>query len=115
MKTKMNWLWALLIQTAAMLLLSLLGALSMYLGSALHGIMIWAILPVAGCASAYIAVILGLNNYVAWIVPPAMGFAAHLIAWGFLPTPGPILLCALISLIGAAAGEVVRRQNNTKK
>ena len=115
MKKKLHWLWALLIQSAAMLLLSLIGALTLYLGSTLHAIVQWAILPIAGCASAYIATILGLNNYIAWIAPPAMGFAAHLIAWGFVPSPGPILLCALISLIGAAAGEVVKRQNNAKK
>lgn len=115
MKKKLHWLWALLIQSAAMLLLSLIGALTLYLGSTLHAIVQWAILPLAGCASAYIATILGLNNYIAWIAPPAMGFAAHLIVWGFVPNPGPILLCALISLIGAAAGEVVKRQNNAKK
>ena len=115
MKKKLNWLWALLIQSAAMLLLSLIGALTLYLGSTLHAIIQWAVLPIAGCASAYIATIVGLNNYIAWIAPPVMGFIAHLIAWGFVPTPGPILLCALISLIGAAAGEVVKRQNNEKK
>lgn len=115
MKKKLNWLWVLLIQTAAMLALSLPAALSMVLGGAVHGILVWAVLPLAGCASAYMAVILGLNNYIAWLAPPAAGFAAHLIVWGYVPAPGPILLCALISLIGAAAGEVVRRQNNSGK
>ena len=38
MKKKLHWLWALLIQSAAMLLLSLIGALTLYLGSTLHAI-----------------------------------------------------------------------------
>ena len=106
-----KWLKVWLIQITGMLAVSVVIALSYYLSAVLHSILIWGGLSIAGCIAAYLATVKGLLNYAAWIMPPVMGFAGHYIIWDYLPGPGPIFLCALISLIGAAAGEVVKRQS----
>lgn len=79
-------------------------------GRAVYGILIWAIVPLMGAVSAYRATRRGLNNYLAWLAPPICTVAVHALVWVYLPEPGPALLCALVSLIGAAAGEVANRE-----
>ena len=61
----------------------------------------------AGLLTACAAVKRGLNNYAAWIAPPACLFAVHYAVWGFSPPAGAALVTALTSLVGAAAGEVI--------
>ena len=104
------WLWAWLIQFVAMLALSLLAALSIMAGKFVHGLCLWVLLPTAGAASACAATRAGLLNYAAWIAPPAMEYLANDILWGYAPEVGPVFFCAFISLVGAATGEVLKRQ-----
>lgn len=106
-----KWLIIWLIQIIGMLAVSVVIALSYYLSAVLHGILIWGGLSIAGMIAAYLATVKGLLNYAAWIMPPVAGMIGHYIIWDYLPSPGPILLCAFISLIGAAAGEVIKRQS----
>lgn len=107
---KAKWLLVWLVQIISMLAVSVLIALSYYVSSTLHGILFWGGLSIAGCISAYLATVKGLLNYAAWIMPPVMGFVGHYLVWDYLPGAGPIFLCAFISLVGAAAGEVIKRQ-----
>lgn len=106
----LKWLWILLVQLVSCFAIAIPGALSMWLGGTVHGICSWVLLPVAGFISACLATRKGLLNYAAWILPPLVQLPANLLVWGYLPTPGPILLCAFISLVGAATGEVLKRQ-----
>lgn len=69
---------------------------------------VWLLLPLFGGATAGFAVLKGLSNYLAWIAPPALYYAAHLLIWGYAPPMFAALLTAFISLVGAAAGEVLR-------
>ena len=107
----LKWLWILLIQMASLLLLSLLLERTYYLSIALHTICTWAIFPIAGMFSACFATRKGLLNYVAWFIPPAMQFLGYFISWPYFIKPGPVFLCAFISLIGAAAGEVLKKRD----
>ena len=110
---RFRWLFVWLIQIAAMAVLGALAALSLWASRALYGICIWGLMPLAGCVSAYIATKKGLLNYAAWIAPPVCLALAHLGVWTYLPGAGPVLLCAFISLVGAAAGEVrLRAETN---
>lgn len=109
-----KWLIIWFIQIASMLALSALIALSYYLGPVLHGILFWGGLSLAGFVSACLATCKGLLNYAAWIMPPVTGFLGHYLVWEYPPKAGPIFLCAFISLVGAATGEVIKRQGTHK-
>ena len=109
---KVPWPLVWLIQSAAALALGLLAALSALLGGLVHGIFLWALLPLGGMAAGCLATLRGLNNYLAWLAPPLMEVAASLLIWGYSPTAGPIFLCGFCSLVGAAVGEVCRRQRH---
>lgn len=107
----LKWLWILLIQAASMLLLSLALERTYFLSITLHSICTWAVFPLAGMFSACFATRKGLLNYAAWLVPPAMQFLGYYISWPYFIKPGPVFLCGFISLIGAAAGEVLKRRD----
>ena len=113
-KLRCKWLVIWLVQFASTLALGVLIAQSYYLGAVLHGILFWGLMSVAGCISACMATRKGLLNYAAWIAPPMMGLLGHYLVWGYAPNAGPIFLCAFISLVGAAAGEVLKRQETYK-
>jgi hypothetical protein len=106
-----SWPVIWLIQMISMLAVSVVIALSYYLSSALHGVLFWGGLSIAGFVSAYLATVKGLLNYAAWIMPPVMGFIGHYLIWDYMPNAGAILLCAFVSLVGAATGEVIKRQD----
>lgn len=107
---RLPWPWILLIQAVTALAVSVPVALSLLLGGVLHGICQWGLMPLAGFISACVATRKGLLNYAAWILPPAMELFGHMLVWGYAPEPGPVFFCAFISLVGAATGEVLKRQ-----
>ena len=76
-----------------------------------YGILSWAGMSAVGMTLAYRATRRGLLNYAAWIAPPACMWLGHWLLWGYSPDPGQVLLSALISLVGAAAGEVRNQQS----
>ena len=86
-----RWKWPLvwLAQWASMFAAGLLIAASDLLGAAVYAAASWIGMPLLGAVSAYRATRRGLLNYAAWIAPP---------------------VCALISLVGAAAGEVMNQR-----
>ena len=105
----LRWLWVWIIQIAAMALLSLLASLSFFASGALYGICLWLLLPLAGAASSYLATVKGLLNYAAWLAPAIVLVAVHALLYGYAPHLGQVFLLAFVSLVGAAAGEVVKR------
>ena len=111
---KIKWPLIWLLQALAMLIASSITALTLWLGGTMHAAMSWIFMPVAGFISAMIATRSGLLNYAAWIAPPLMMFISHCIFWVYSPKPGPIFLCAFISLVGAATGEVMKQQQKKK-
>ena len=105
----LRWLWVWIIQIAAMALLSLLASLSFFASGALYGICLWLLLPLAGAVSSYLATVKGLLNYAAWLAPAIVLVAVHALLYGYAPHLGQVFLLAFVSLVGAAAGEVVKR------
>lgn len=106
---RLRWLWIWLIQIAVMALLSLLASLSFFVSGFLYGLCLWVLLPLAGFAAAYLATVKGLLNYAAWLAPAIVLVAVHALLYGYAPRLGQIFLLSFVSLVGAAAGEVVGR------
>lgn len=104
-----RWLMAMLLQGIGTLAIDLLLGLSLWIGGILHGLCIWVLIPVCGLFSACLATKAGFLNYFAFLVPPLCFAASNLILWGYLPPIAPVCLCAFVSLVGAAAGEVIKR------
>ena len=108
----MRWPIAWLIQIFEALAAGLLTAGLAGLHPIASGVGLWLFMPCAGALTAFQAVRRGLLNYAAWLAPPACLYAGFFILWGYAPPAGPALLCAFISLVGAAAGEVYRHQKH---
>ena len=104
----------LLTQVGLTLAFSVCAALTLYLGKWFHGVFIWGLTPLFGAVSAYLATWKGLNNYIAWIVPPLTQTLGYFLIWNTLPQPGPVMVCALVTLFGAAAGQVRKERGNQK-
>lgn len=107
---KWKWLSAWLVQIAEMLAAGVIAACTDMLHPVLFGFVSWAVMPVLGMLTACRATRRGLLNYAAWIAPPACMWLGHYVIWGYSPAPGPAILCAFLSLTGAAAGEVLNQQ-----
>ena len=110
-----RWLWVMLLEMICSLAICLLLGLSLWLGGFVHGLCKWVLTPACGLLCACIATRAGFLNYLAFLVPPLMCLAANLILWGYLPHPAPVLVCAFASLVGAAAGEVLKRQHEKQR
>lgn len=108
---KWKWPIAWLVQIAEMLAIGALAALTDIVHPVLYGVMVWAVMPVLGLFSACRTTRRGLLNYAAWIAPPVCMWLSYRLIWGYSLTPGPVIVCAFLSLVGAAAGEVLNRQN----
>lgn len=83
---------------------------TIWLSKALYAVCAWALVPAAGLFGAYYVTVKGVNNYLAWIAPPAAAVLAHYAA--FFTTPvnaGPFFVCALCAIVGAAAGDVKKK------
>ena len=93
----------------------LLAALAEGAGALPRALMLWVAVPLAGLFTALQAVRRGLNNYLAWIAPAACLYAANRLVWGYSPPAGPALLTAFVSLVGAAAGQVLLQRGEADK
>ena len=83
---------------------------TIWLSKALYAVCAWALVPAEGLFSAYFITVKGVNNYLAWIAPPAAAVLAHYIAFFYTPTnAGPFMICALCAIVGAAAGDVKKK------
>ena len=106
--------WTLAIQLMACAAVSLAGMVLKPVRWA-HAAFLWALVPLAGLWTAYRAVRRGVNPYASWILPPVAETLAGLLAsMGYVPNAGGVLLTALFSLIGGAAGDVVNRQTRRR-
>lgn len=105
MKKEMHWGIVLLIESAALLIAAVLMALTEWLPSAISYTALWGAYPLLGAVAAYIATRRGVNNYLAWIPAPVMFPAGYYLIWGYLASPAPMFISALLGIVGAAAGE----------
>ncbi len=113
---KRRWIWAWALQIAEMLAVCLVEALCAGLHAGLHAALLWGLVPLAGLFTSCQAVRRGLLNYAAWLAPAVCLYGINMLVWGFAPPAGAALLTAFLSLVGAAAGEVlVQREASENK
>ena len=111
----LGWLGALGLQIGIMTAVCLVASAAYGVNGALHSILMWGSVPLTGAWTAFRAVQRELSNYLAWIAPPACLYGAHYLLWRFAPSAGAALLCAFISLVGAAAGEVFLQRHRSRQ
>ena len=105
MKKKMHWAVVLGLQMVLQLLAAVLVSLAEWLPVWASNTCLWAAYPLVSAALAYHATRRGVNNYAAWIAAPVMYPAGYYLMWGYLSSAGPMLVSALLAIVGAAAGE----------
>lgn len=107
-----HWKRALVFQLILMLLIALCATYLplLFTGAALplRVLFVWLLPLTAGAGSACLLARAGLNAYLCWLLPPVIHSAVPWLLIGFPPSPASMLVCALVSLIGAAAGDVLR-------
>ena len=100
----------LLAQLIGMAVLCYILCNTLWLSRTAYNICMWGVWPVLGLVSAYMVTVRGVNNFAAWIMPPAAGLMAHYLAFFYLPdSAGPFFICAVTSIVGAAAGDVTKK------
>ena len=103
----------LIIQFIGMAVLAYLMFNTLWFSRIVYNICIWGVWPVAGLFSAYLVTVRGVNNFIGWIAPPLAGLIAHYLAFFYMPeSAGPFFVCAFLSIVGAAAGDVVKKLKN---
>lgn len=105
-----RWLWAWVLQMIVMAAVCAAAALLQAGPIWARVLALWIAAPLAGGFTAFCAVLGGLLNYAAWIAPPVLLYLTHIAIWGYVPPVSAALLCAFVSLVGAAAGEVARQR-----
>ena len=112
---RMKWPIAWLLEIVEMAAAGVLTALAHIPGGAVSALASWAFMPAAGLSVSLMATRRGLLNYAAWIAPPVCMALTHYLLWRYLPDAGPVLLCAFVSVIGAAAGQVIKERDNGRR
>ena len=75
----------------------------------------WIAIQIAGALSACYAVKTGLGSFFAWIMPPVLYASIPWLIIGYPPGAGPMLLCALLSIMGAAAGDEMNKKEDKRR
>ena len=116
-RKRFSWLWAWLIQIFGFLILnSLVINVAPYLGPAMGAVYwgyMWVAVPVLGLLSSYWATRRGLLNYLSWVAPPSCHWVCPMIWMGYPPDAMCVVICSLVSLVGAAAGEVMNQREES--
>lgn len=117
MRIKRNMHWGIVLAVECVLLFLAAGilALTEWLPVIVSNICLWAAYPLISAIATYAATRRGVNNYLAWIPAPVMYPAGYFIVWGYLASAGPMLLSALLAIIGAAAGETKNQFERRRK
>ena len=101
---------ALLFQALVMLLFSVLATFAPLIWTPSKIVLHWILLPVLGAFTSGLLAFSGVSCYAAWILPPVVVSALPWLLLGYPIDPGTMLLCALLSMIGASTGEVLRKR-----
>ena len=116
--TLRRWPWLILGQALILSLLTALAVLTLSGADATGGTyqaMMWGVVPLSGAVTAFFAVRLGLNSFAAFWLPPVVQTAVHWLIAGMPPlSAGMPLTAALISIVGAAAGEETSRRDKKR-
>ena len=82
----------------------------------LYAAFMWGLVPLSGAVTAFFMVRLGVNAFGAFWLPPVVATAVHWLIAGVPPLSfGMTLTAALLSIVGAAAGEEWTKRADKKR
>ncbi len=109
-------LW--IVQVLVMLIVSLCATLLPLMFPAaqlfLRIVFLWILPCAVGAWTACRLARCGLNSYAAWLLPPVIHTVLPWLVIGYPPHAGSMALCAFVSLVGAAAGDVLFKQEHSR-
>ena len=115
-KIKRNWKLMWLSQLLIMLLIALPATfLPLIFPTAavpLRVVFMWLLPVTAGAWTSCALTRAGLTSYAAWVLPPVVHSVIPWLLIGYPPSAASMLLCAFISLVGSAAGDVLYRREH---
>lgn len=115
-KIMRNWKLMWLLQLAIMLIVSLCASyLPLCFPSAvlvLRIIFLWFLPSLVGAWTACMLTRAGLTAYASWFLPPLVHSAVPWLLIGYPPSAASMLVCAFVSLVGAAVGDVLYRRDH---
>lgn len=109
-RMKRRWPLILLAQVGVVAALTALAVMTLLAGpneaGPLYEALMWGVVPLSGAATAFFLVRLGVSAFAAFWLPPVTATAVHWLIAGVPPLSfGMTLTAALVSIVGAAAGE----------
>lgn len=107
---KRGWLLQILIALLIGLCGSFLPLFFPLAALALRVVFLWALSPAFGAWSACLLAQRGMTCYASWIAPPLLHAAVPWLCIGYPPAGLSMALCAFVSLVGAATGDVLYRR-----
>ena len=119
MRMRWRWPWLILGQAFTVSVLTALAVFALTAGAdaagVAYGMMMWAIVPIAGALTAFITVRMGLVSFASFWLPPILITSVHWLIAGYPPlSVGMPLTAALTAIVGAAAGEEVNRRGKKR-
>ena len=116
MKEKHPWALSFCVQALAMGMLGAMAALSGLVLSgrvlaAVHSACIWPLQSALGLYTGFCSAKRGVPAILAWPAAPACFAAVYWAIVGMAPSIGAAALCALASVVGASAGEVLLKRS----
>ena len=98
------------LMTVAALAAALLPLIFPQWSAPLKVVLQWIMLPACGAVSACVFAHSGVSQYAAWLMPPVIVSGLPWLVVGYPLAPGIMLLCCLLSMIGAATGETALKR-----
>ena len=116
-KITKSWRLLWLVQLILMLLIALadsyLPLLFPFAAIPLRVIFMWLLPLTTGAWTACALARAGLTAYAAWILPPVIHSVVPWLLIGYPPSAASMLVCAFVSLVGAATGDVLYRRERS--
>ena len=120
LRIKRRWPWLFLGQAVIVSTFAALAVAALLAGPDMAGpmyaVLMWGAVPLSGAVTAYFMVRLGMNAFAAFWLPPVIATAVHWLIAGLPPLSfGMTLTAALLSIVGAAAGEETLKRAKSKR
>ena len=109
---RLMWLFQLLIMLLIALAATFLPLIFPIAAVPLRVVFMWLLPLTAGAWTSCTLARAGLTAYASWVLPPVVHSVIPWLLIGYPPSAASMLVCALLSLVGSAAGDVLYRREH---